>query len=118
MIITAIIGLVVMGFILGRVFSSSHCPCEDWDYDIKAGKLAGLETRVFMLEKENERLNYIVNSHGGFKRMFEEQYAAHCRWCQKSFYARDMKNEEVSSLLNKITLSSEEIAKKLGLEIK
>lgn len=117
MIILAIIGLVVMGFILGKLSLHPCDSCPHWDYDIKSGKLSSLETRVFMLEKENERLNYIIDSHGGLKRMFEEEYFAHCRLCEKIFYSRDFKNKEISNLLNNITLSSKEIAKKLEMEV-
>ena len=115
MIIIAIIGLVVMGIVLGRMCFPN---CGHWDYDIKAGKLTSLETRVFMLEKENERLNYIINSHNGIKRMFEENYYAHCRVCERKFYSRDQKDEDVAQMLTDINVKSEKIADKLGFEIK
>ncbi len=119
MIITAIIGLVLMGFILGYTFRTNNNHCvEHWDYDIKAGKLSALETRVFILENDNERLNYIVNQHGGLARMFKEEMYAHCYRCEKTFYSRDFKDKDVADELNKITLSTKEISKKLGFDLK
>ncbi len=118
MITIAIIGLVVMGAILGYAFRGqpdNYCP--HWDYDIKAGKLSNLETRVFILEKDNERLNYIINSHGGMVRMFEENYYAHCYRCDKTFWSKDEKGQKVADELKKITLSTEEIARKLDIKI-
>lgn len=119
MFIIAIVGLVVMGIFLGYMFrgSNNYC-CEHWDYDIKAGKLSALETRVFILERDNERLNHIVNQHGGLARMFKEQMYAHCYRCERTFYSRDMKDKDVAKMLNDISLTSEEIAKKLGFDIK
>lgn len=117
--IIAIIGILVMGVFLGYVFKSSSKSCyEHWDYDIKSEKLSSLETKVFILEKDNERLNYILNLHGGLVRMFRENYYAHCYKCEKTFWAKGQKDQEVADKLKSITLTSEEIAKKLGFEIK
>lgn len=118
MIILAVMGLVIMGFILGYVTCNRPSCDLHWDYDIKAGKLSSLETKVFILEREQERLNFIINRHGSLKMMFEEQYYAHCKQCDRKFYSRDFKDKEVAEMLNNITLTSEEIAKKLGFDIK
>ncbi len=116
--ILAIIGLVAMGFILGFVSRNTDKTCGmHWDYDVKSSKIADLELRVFILERENERSNFLFKSMEAKKRCFEEHYAAHCQWCSKTFYSRDFKDKDVAELLSKITLSSEEIAKKLGFDI-
>ena len=118
MFIFAIVGLVVMGFILGFVCRSPEINCSHWDYENKSMKVADLEMRVFNLERENDRLNHIYRSMEMKKRCFEEYYAAHCHTCSKTFYSREYKDKEVAEMLNRITLTSEEIAKKLGFDIK
>jgi hypothetical protein len=111
-----VLGLLI-GVIIGGIVGNHEPYCHHWDYDMKSGKVAGLETRVFQLERENERLNYVFNSYEMKKRMFEERYAAHCYSCNKNFYSSTPKEQEVADLLKKITLSSEEIAKKLDMKI-
>ncbi len=118
MITIAIIGLIAMGVILGYNFRTPKNCCSHWDYEIKSSKLSSLETRVFILEKDNERLNYITNRHGGLERMFKEQMYAHCYRCEKTFWAKDQKDQDVADKLKSISLTSEEIAKKLGFDIK
>jgi len=110
----AIIGSIITGIAKTSV---DDIPCHHWDYDFKVGKLAGLETRVYILEKENERLNYIYQSMTAKERCFKEHFAAHCHYCGKNFYSKDMQGQEVADRLKSITLSAEEIAKKLDIKI-
>lgn len=119
---TIIIAVAVGGiaFIIGLVAGGSSCQpviSPYWDYDIKSGKLAALETRVFILESENKRLNYLYESLTRDKRMFHEYMAAHCSSCGRNFYAKSLKEQEVADMLKKITLTSEEIAAKLDIKI-
>lgn len=100
------VGAIIGSIITGKVKTSvGDIPCHHWDYDFKVGKLAGLETRVYILEKENERLNYIYQS------MTAKEN------CGKNFYSKDMQGQEVADRLKSITLSAEEIAKKLDIKI-
>jgi hypothetical protein len=119
--ITTIVCSIAIGLLIGVIVGDvigSHAPyCQHWDYDMKSSKVAGLETRVFQLERENERLNYVFNSYEMKKRMFEEHYAAHCYSCNKTFYSATPKGQEVADLLKNISLTSEEIAKKLDIKI-
>lgn len=122
--ITAIICSVVVGLLIGVITGAmiesnnpfNSCPLH-WDYNIKSGKVAGLEMRIFQLERENERLNSIFNSYEMNKRLFHERYAAHCYSCNKNFYSSTPKGQEVADMLKNITLTSEEIAEKLGIKI-
>ena len=119
MITAIIIGTAFVAFIVGYSFGRPKpFDCCHWDYDIKCGKVSDLETRVFKLESENSRLNFIVNNFDREKRYFQEIYAAHCYKCNRNFYSKDMKGQEVADMLKNITLTSEEIAKKLDIEIK
>ena len=118
--IIAIIGLVVMGVILGRVSKNTETP-----YYVPLGsresvsmKCSGLEYKIFRLEQENSVLDFLYKSMEMKKRCFQEEYAAHCNFCSKTFYSREFKDKEVAKMLNDITLNSEEIAKKLGFDKK
>jgi len=116
-VIIGIIGLLA-GMMLGGMISSSpsiDIPCA-WDLD-KSVKLSNLEMKVFTLERENERLNYIFRSHEMKKRYFEEEYYAHCNYCAKKFYSKTPKSQEIADLLKKNVLNVEELAKKLDIEI-
>lgn len=44
-----------------------------------------LDSRLFFLEKENERLNHIVRNLESEKRNFKESFAAHCYSCERIF---------------------------------
>ena len=110
----AIIGSIITGI---AKTSINDIPCGHWDYELKSGKLSALETRLYVLERENERLSFIYRSMEDKKRCFHEQYVAHCNWCHKTFYSKDMKDQEVADKLKSITISAEEIAKKLDIKI-
>lgn len=116
MTILAIIGLVVMGMILGYACRGSERNCQHWDYDIKAGELASLQVKVLLLEQESFRLNSIVRAHGGLRKMFEENLYAHCYSCEKIFRGASLEDQEIADKLKSISLTSEEIAKKLGFD--
>ena len=117
--IIAIVGLVVMGVILGRVSKNTETP-----YYTPLGsksvsmRCSDLEYKIVRLEQENSRLDYLYKSMEMKKRCFQEEYAAHCNFCSKTFYSREFKDKEVAKMLNDITLNSEEIAKKLGFDTK
>ena len=76
-----------------------------------------LETRVAILEMENKRLNYLYESLTRDKQLFHDYMASHCSICNKTFYAKSHKEQEVADMLKNITLTSEEIAKKLDIKI-
>ena len=118
--IIAIIGLVIMGFILGFSCRKSDTWHEtvQLQYEIeKAKKIPQMEMRIFQLERDNEQLNCIYRSMEAKKRHFEEEYMAHCHYCAKNFYSKTPDEQKVADLLKSITLSSEEIAKKLDIRI-
>jgi len=116
--IALLVGVLVGGILVGISKTSvDDIPCQHWDYAFKVDKLAELETRVYILGKENERLNYIYQSMTAKERCFKEHFAAHCHYCGKNFYSKDMEGQEVADKLKSITLSAEEIAKKLDIKI-
>lgn len=120
MIITFIASLALvfgLGFITGKgTDSHSDWRCPNLDYE-KERKYSALETRVFVLEKENERFNYIIKRHDLLKRNFEENYYAHCKWCEKNFYAKIPQEQCITDLLKQNMLNVEELAKKLDIKI-
>lgn len=115
--ISAVVGAVAFG--LGIVCGKGS-PCDHMLYDFqetRLGKLSSLETKVFHLESENRRLQFLYESLTRDKRMFNEYMMAHCGKCEGKFYAQTPKEQEVADMLKSITLSSKEIAKKLDIKI-
>ena len=116
--ISSIVGIV--SFAIG-VFSGKGSPCHHEIYcdmyDTRLGKLGSLETKVYMLESENKRLNYLYENMTRDKRMFHEYMMSHCSYCNKNFYAKSPKEQDVADMLKKITLTSKEIAEKLEIKI-
>lgn len=84
--ISSIVGIVL--FSIG-VFIGKSSPCHHDIYhdfcDTRLGKLGSLETKIFILEKENERLNFLYESLTRDKRLFQEYMAFHCGNCDKIF---------------------------------
>ncbi len=116
--IFAIIGLVLMGFILGFSCRKTRDPYEWHDgWNPMPAKVMDLEYKVLKLEQENKRLDFLVSSMDRNKRCFQEQYMAHCYRCNKNFYAQTPDEQKVADMLKTITLTSEEIAKKLDIKI-
>lgn len=119
--VSAIVGIV--SFSIG-IFCGKSSPCHHEIYcdlyDIRLGKLGSLETKVYMLESENKRLNYLYENLIRDKRMFQETYAAHCITCNKNFYSKDEKGQDVADLLKTLDTSKgvKELAKKLDIEIR
>ena len=111
--ISAIVGAIF--FVLGLI-SGKCSPCNS-GADL-LGKLSSLETKVYVLEQENKRLNYVYENMSRGKRMFHEYMMSHCSICHKDFYAKAPKEQDVADMLKSITLTSEEIAKKLDIRIK
>lgn len=119
--ISAFIGSVLfaIGFACGKCSPCHHDFNCDM-YEIRLGKLGSLETKAYMLEQDNNRLQHIYESLTREKRMWGEYYAAHCARCDRTFYGKSPKEQEVADLLKKIDTSKsvEELAKKLDIDIR
>lgn len=115
--IIAVVGLVVMGAILGFCLRGKESCVEHWDYDIKASRVSSLETRIYILESENQRLNHIFNNWQMKKRCFEEEYFAHCHRCNRNFYSKTPDTQKVADMLKTISLTTDNLAEKLDIKI-
>lgn len=107
--ITAIVCSLVAGGLIGAIigaFFSDLCPCCHWDYDIKSGKLASLETQLFLLEQENRRLM----SHPFFSYR-PVSYS-------EEDYLKDKKMKEVKKLMDTAKISLDEAIQIINLRSK
>lgn len=118
MIIT--ISLVVVALIIGWIIGSS-CSSDNSLYayqDVYLSKMIRIETQSFVLEQENRKLQYLCECLTRDKRLFHTYMSAHCARCDKGFYAKSPDGQDVADMLKNITLTSEEIAKKLDIIIR
>ena len=113
--ISAVVGVVLfaIGIFCGKASPCNHdlygCGtiCPHWDYEIKSGKISAMETAIFRLERENERLTKIY-----------QDIERNCHYTSRvAFYAETPKQQEVADLLKNTVLNSKEIAKKLDIKL-
>ena len=119
--ISSIIGIVA--FAIG-IFCGKSSPCHHEIYcdlnNARFGNLGALETKVYMLESENQRLQCIYESLSRKERYFHEYMMAHCSKCDRTFYAKTPKEQEIADLLKTLDTGKtvEELAKKLDIKIR
>jgi len=120
-VISAFVGIVLfaIGIVCGKSSPCSHeIYCDS--YSGCRGKLNNLELEVSQIKAENERLNFLYTSLTRDKRTFSEYMAAHCGGCDRTFYAKTPKEQEVADMLKKLDTSKgvEELAKKLDIKMR
>ena len=116
--IASITGLIlfIIGVFCGKISSFDDGLCCSIN-SLKVGSLDRLESKVYMLESENRRLNHLWESLIR-DRSLSSIMANYTKCeCDRSFIAKSQKEQEVADMLKNITLTSEEIAKKLGMKI-
>lgn len=133
LIVLGFVAVWGIGYAIGRTAATEPLPdccltcLHDHKHSLPFGSLApvccdhwglsSLQAKITVLESENKRLNFLYENLTRDKRIFHEYMAAHCGNCDRKFYAKTPKEQDVADLLKKITLTSQEIAERLDIKV-
>lgn len=114
-IIVVVILFIITWIVIGC--NSCACPSPNFPHATDYYTRQDWELRVAKLEAENRRLDFMMQSIERNKRCFQENYSAHCVWCQKNFYAKTPNEQKTADLLKGINKNVNELAEKLDVKI-
>ncbi len=108
----AIIGFII--FIIGYMVGGTKTDYDTYFNDFEKNRAERYKVEndrlVYELEMQRRKDRYYIGCDYGFPHPTVI--------CEKRFYARDMKDKEISYLMNNTVMSVKDLAEKLDIEIK